>query len=140
MGFAIIIYGIFLVVFDSFATPTMEADPSIAPEILPPIGLSVAFLVIVVQFRFILPQIKSGATGAEVFPIMLISSMLNELIGAFGLLIGILDIFVFYQEVRWDIVFSFLFTGFLLQLYFIRTLHKPKFENTLQESGSRNYE
>ena len=77
----------------------------------------------------LIPNVKKLSTIQELFSQGLFVATLYTSIAIFGFFYGILQIFVLYEPVNWIFVGPFLFISFLLQIFFINNVIKPKMQS-----------
>lgn len=122
-------YGVILVILD-LLLPVSEETSSVGAEIeiLPLVFMVVSGLVILIVFKFLNPRIMAKEDFSSAFPLMLLTSVLLEVVGLLGFMLGLLDIFVIDQEISWNLVSGFIGVSIVLQFYVVNKKFQPKLD------------
>lgn len=88
--------------------------------ILPILMAIVAGIELVIVQKIFLPKAYQADNAGDAFLNMLISSVMVEAVGIYGLLIGLLDLFALGIPVRWQIVAPFMIIAFAIQFFLVQ--------------------
>jgi hypothetical protein len=80
-----------------------------------------ALIEIIVVMKVLTPSISGKTDVNERYGVMLMGSVLYGSISIYGLLLGILQIFIVVEHVNWLISGSFITLSMLLQVIYIQT-------------------
>ena len=130
LSIATLIYGLLLYLLETFATAESTSE-QIIPDFLPLVFAGISLLLIIFLFQKMVPLIETKEKVSEVFPIMLMTSVIAETIGLFGLLLGLLNLFVNHTTVNWIVDGGFLAISFVLQFFLIQKKYTPKLTSLL---------
>ena len=105
---------------------TMTFDASAEPSDLPFDFLASALIImalieIIVVVKVLTPSISTKTDVNERYGMMLMGSVLYGSIAIYGILLGILQIFILVEHVNWLISGSFIILSMLLQVIYIQT-------------------
>ncbi len=102
--------------FDANATP-LDLPFNLLAGIL---GI-ISIIEIVIVTKLLIPSVINKTSIEEKYGLLLMGSTLYQAIAIYGLLLGILQIFVVIEHVNWLISGSFIILSMFLQIVFIQT-------------------
>ena len=102
--------------FDANATP-LDLPFNLLAGIL---GI-ISIIEIVIVTKLLIPSVINKTSIEEKYGLLLMGSNLYQAIAIYGLLLGILQIFVVIEHVNWLISGSFIILSMFLQIVFIQT-------------------
>ena len=105
---------------------TLTFDANATPLYLPINLLAgilgiISIIEIVIVTKLLIPSVINKTSIEEKYGLLLMGSTLYQAIAIYGLLLGILQIFVVIEHVNWLISGSFIILSMFLQIVFIQT-------------------
>ena len=124
------LYAILLLVLDNYVgtsiTDTTEGFPI---DIIAGALVVVSLIDIFVAQKVLIPKAERLNDPAEVFPMFLIAIVLLDSIAIYGLLLGLLNLFVIGENVNWAISGGFIAVSGIYSLLMLNTVITPKMES-----------